>query len=345
MKNGIARPGRVLERLLGSLSGYVTRAKRLCYIAPPMPPITAYYDDRFAAPIGDHVMPIGKFRLVADAVRDWPGVRIESPTPVDVADLRRVHDAAYVKAVRTGEPIDLAQSQKFPWSPQLFESVCYTNGAVAAAAERALVDGVACAIASGFHHAHAKTGEGFCTFNGLVVAIDKLRAENKLFSAAVLDCDLHYGNGTAQLLAGRPYITQVSVYGNDYWNNTPYRDVTKLRHTDGENHLSAPLLAGCRGPALQAVLERQLPRLLSQQWPELLIYQAGADPLADDPYSPLSLTAADLLERDRTVFRFARAHGIPIAWVLAGGYTKDVAKVVEVHVNTFTAALDVYSAD
>jgi acetoin utilization deacetylase AcuC-like enzyme len=302
--------------------------------------IRAFFDDRFAAPIGDHVMPIGKFRRVADAVRDWPGVRIESPEPVTEADLLQVHSADYVNAVRTGEPRALAESQKFPWSPELYESVRFTNGAVYAAAEAALQDGVACAVASGFHHAHAARGEGFCTFNGLIVAIDKLRAENKLFSAAVLDLDLHYGNGTAQLIAERPYVTQLSIYGNDYWNNTPYRDVTTLRHTDGENHFSAPLLAGCRGPALQAVLNRQLPRLLTgPHWPELLIYQAGADPLADDPYSPLALTADDLLERDRTVFRFAREHGIPIAWVLAGGYTKDVSKVVDVHVNTFKAAV------
>ena len=305
-------------------------------------PLTAYHDPRFAAPIGEHKMPIGKFQAVAYALRNWPEVTIESPPPVEIADLRRVHDAAYVAAVRTGEPRALAESQKFPWSPQLFDSVRYTNGGVAAAAEKALTDGVSAAIASGFHHAHAKRGEGFCTFNGLVVAIDKLRAEGKLFNAAILDCDLHYGNGTAQLIYDRPYITQLSIYGNDYWNNTPYRDVSKLRHEDGPNHMSAPLLAGCRGPAMQAVLQRQLPRLLTREWPELILYQAGADPLAEDPYSPLDLTAEDLMERDRTVFQFAKDNGIPIAWVLAGGYTADVSKIVEVHVNTFRAALEVF---
>ena len=307
-------------------------------------PLTAYHAPGFAPPIGRHQMPIGKFQLVADAVRDWPGVRVEAPEPVDEADLRRVHDAAYVKAVRTGEPRTLAESQKFPWSPQLYDSVRLTAGGVAAAGERALADGVACCVASGFHHAHTTRGEGFCTFNGLVVALDKLRAEGKLFNAAILDCDLHYGNGTAQLLAARPYVTQLSIYGNDYWNNVPYRDVTKPRHADGPNHFSAPLLAGCRGPALQAVLNQQLPRLLSQEWPELLIYQAGADPLASDPYSPLALTHDDLLERDRTVFRWAKENGIPVAWVLAGGYTADVAEVVRAHVNTFHAALETYDA-
>lgn len=307
-----------------------------------MPPLTAFYDDRFAAPIGEHKMPIRKFKLVADAVRDWPGVNVVSPEPADEADFLRVHDAAYVNAVRTGEPKALAESQKFPWSPQLFDSVRYTTGGVIAAAKQALTDGVSCAVASGFHHAHASCGEGFCTFNGLVVAIDKLRADGVLFNAAILDLDLHYGNGTAQLLVDRPYVTQLSIYGNDYWNNVPYRDVTKLRHTDGPNHFSAPLLAGCRGPALQAVLKTQLPKLLSQEWPELILYQAGADPYFEDPYSPLALTHDDLLERDKAVFRFAKEHGIPVAWVLAGGYTPDVNKIVQVHTNTFRAAIDVF---
>src|SRR4030095_14026787 len=107
-------------------------------------------------------------------------VRVEAPAPVAHDDLRRVHTPAYLDAVRTGEPRALAQSQKFPWSPALWPSVLLTNGGALAAAPRALEDGVAAALASGFHHAHADHGEGFCTFNGLVVAAEALRASGRL---------------------------------------------------------------------------------------------------------------------------------------------------------------------
>ena len=306
--------------------------------------IDIYYSPGFAAPIGPHIMPIGKFALVADRLRGDPRAKLIEPPPVSVDDLLRVHTGEYVEAVRTGEPRELAESQKFPWSPQLFDSVRLTNGGVLAAARAAMRGGIAGALVSGFHHANPDHGEGFCTFNGLAVAAEALRAAGEIKRCvAVLDMDLHYGNGTAVCCRGRPWLRQLSIYGNDYWANTPYRDVTVRQHEDGANHVSAALPAGCDGAALQAILAQQLPWLLSPR-PDVILYQAGADPYREDPYSPLNLDHADLLERDRTVFRFARTHGIPIAWVLAGGYTADVSKVVQVHVNTFEAACDVFLA-
>lgn len=304
--------------------------------------IAAYFDPGFAAPIGEHLMPMKKFALVAEAVRRWTGVRLVAPTPIEEADLLRVHAPAYVAAVRTGAPRALAESQKFPWSPGLYPAVRLTNGAVLAAARSALQDGVAAAIASGFHHAHRERGEGFCTFNGLVVAAERLRAEGRVRNVAVLDLDLHYGNGTARLAATRPWLRALSVYGNDYCDNCAYRDVTVRQHADGANHWSWALPEGCDGATLQATLAEALPSLLRGGRPELVLYQAGADPLRDDPYSPLALDRADLLARDRTVFAFLRAHGLPVAWTLAGGYTPDVREVVAVHANTFRAALEVY---
>ncbi len=300
--------------------------------------ITAFYHPGFAAPIGDHVMPMRKFALVAEGLKDRDEVLLAEPEPATEEDLRRVHTPEYVDAVRTGSPRALAESQKFPWSPALFPSVCLTSGACLAAARRALRDGAAAALASGFHHAHADHGEGFCTFNGLVVAADGLKAAGEVQTVAILDLDLHYGNGTAALAVTRPYLTALSIYGSDYQTNAAYRDVTVRRHEDGSNHFSVPLPAGCVGRHLNEVLERHLPGLLKFGQPDLLLYQAGADPLRDDPYSPLALSHDDLLERDRRVFEFARRNSLPIAWVLAGGYTRDITKVVEVHVNTFRAA-------
>jgi acetoin utilization deacetylase AcuC-like enzyme len=304
--------------------------------------ITAYYHPGFAAPIGEHIMPMQKFRLVAEASRAMPEVQLVKPPPVTTEQLLRVHTREYIEAIRTGEPRDLAESQKFPWSQQLFPSVCLTCGGCLAAARTALSDGVAAALASGFHHAHAERGEGFCTFNGLIIAADALHAEGKVRRVAILDLDLHYGNGTALLAVTRPHVRALSIYGNGYWDNTNYSDPAILRHEDGANHRSAALPNGSGRAELFERLENFLPWLVEEGAPDLLLYQAGADPYFEDPYSRLRLDHADLKARDRFVFEFARKHGLPVAWVLAGGYTHDVSKVVQVHVNTFTAALEVY---
>ena len=304
--------------------------------------ITAFYHPGFAAPIGNHIMPMRKFALVAEGLKTRADVRLAEPQPATESDLLRVHTAEYINAVRSGAPRALAESQQFPWSPVLFPSVCLTNGGCVAAARQALRDGLAAALASGFHHAHADHGEGFCTFNGLVVAADALKAAGEVQSVVILDLDLHYGNGTAALAAKRPFLTVLSLYGSDYHANVAYRDVTLRRHEDGSNHWSVALPAGCDGRLLNEILEQHAPRLLKFGKPDLLLYQAGADPLQGDPYSPLALTHHDLLERDRIIFEFARRHSLPTAWVLAGGYTQDITKVVEVHLNTFRAATMVF---
>jgi len=296
-----------------------------------------FHHPGFAAPLGEHIMPISKFALVAERIREvLPEVVIASPTTVNEVDLARVHTREYIEAIRTGEPRELAESQKFPWSPELFPSVCLTNGGVLAAARQALEAGSSAALASGFHHSCADHGEGFCTFNGLLVALEALRVERKIQSAAVLDLDLHYGNGTASLAESRPWLRALSIYGNDYWQNVCYRDVRERRHQDGMNHFSVPLIptGGSDRGVLMEALEQNLEWLLANGRPDILLYQAGADPLRDDPYSPLNLSHGDLMERDRLVFEFAKANGLPVAWVLAGGYSKDIRKVVDVHVNT-----------
>ena len=286
-------------------------------------------------------MPIRKFGLVAEGLRGAKDIRLVEPEPLTETDLRRVHAQRYIDAIKTGEPRALAEAQKFPWSPELFSSVCLTGGGCLAAARQAMRDGVSAALVSGFHHACADHGEGFCTFNSLVVSLEAMRAAGEIQTAAVLDMDLHYGNGTAQLAAERPHVFALSIYGNDYWDNVYHRDVSVRHHEDGANHRSFALPGGCDRQEMLATLREALP-LIAARRPDLLLYQAGADPYFEDPYSPLALDHDDLRARDRFVFEFAKAHQIPIAWVLAGGYTEDVMKVVRVHLNTFEAWRDVY---
>ncbi len=305
--------------------------------------IRTFFSDGFAAEIGDHVMPMKKFGLVRDRIlaRGLPA-QLAAPPPATDEDLLRVHTPEYVNAIATGEPRALAESQKFPWSAGLAASVRLTNGAAIAAVSAALDEGVACALASGYHHAHADHGEGFCTFNGLVVALASARAAGRIARALVVDLDVHYGNGTASLLALRPEIHALSIYGSWYEDNRASSDVTTKRAADTENSRSIAVPNGSSGDAYVAIIEGALGPAIERARPDIILYQAGADPYREDPYSPLDVGLEDLAQRDAHVFAAARASGIPIAWVLAGGYTKDVSKVVEVHANTFAEAVKAF---
>jgi acetoin utilization deacetylase AcuC-like enzyme len=305
--------------------------------------IRLFHSPRYFADIGEHVMPIRKFGLVREAI-EASGVpaRIEEPPRARDEELVRVHTADYVRAIATGEPRALAQSQKFPWSPELAEAVRWTNGGCIAALDAALDDGVAGNLASGFHHSHADHGEGFCTFNGLVVALEHGRAQGRIVRGLVLDMDLHYGNGTASLLATRPWAFQLSIYGNWYKANLAHKDVESERAPDTGNAWSIPVPNGADGDQYLGLLRRSLAEAIERAKPDVLLYQAGADPYQEDPYSPLKVDHDDLWARDAFVFETARARGIPVMWVLAGGYTPDVTKVVHVHLNTFLAAHEVF---
>ncbi|MEQ1501436.1 MAG: histone deacetylase [Myxococcota bacterium] len=310
-----------------------------------MSPIRAWWSPAYTAELGDHVMPIRKFQLVRDAVvAEGLPVSFAAPEPVTDADLLWVHTADYVRAVATGEPRAMAESQKFPWSPGLAASVRHTAGGCVAAIRSALADGVAANVASGFHHAHADHGEGFCTFNGLVVGLEAVRLDRPGLRALIVDLDLHYGNGTAALLETRPWAHQVSVYGNGYRANQAFRDVSTFRAPpDTANAVSVAVPGGADGAAyLDAVIGAVEPAF-DRARPDVVLYQAGADPYREDPYSPLELGHADLRARDRWVLDACRRRGVPVAWVLAGGYTTDVSKVVEVHLNTFRAAVELFT--
>lgn len=307
--------------------------------------IQLYHSEHYFADLGAHVMPIRKFGLVRAGIEaSGLDARIDAPDPVKDEDLLRVHTEEYVRAIATGEPRALAESQKFPWSPGLAEAVRHTNGGCIAALRAALDRGVAGNLASGFHHSHRTRGEGFCTFNGLVVALERLRAESRpSLRGLVLDMDLHYGNGTAYLLGeNRPWAHQLSIYGNFYKNNLAIRDVTLERAPDTDNCASIPVPAGANGTVYLELLAGSFPAAIERAKPDVVLFQAGADPYREDPYSPLDLTHEDLRARDTFVFETCKARGIPVMWVLAGGYTPDVSKVVEVHVNTFRAASAVF---
>jgi acetoin utilization deacetylase AcuC-like enzyme len=305
--------------------------------------IPLFYSEHYIADIGSHIMPIHKFRLVRDAiVSSQLPVSFHQPDPIQEEELLQVHTREYVEAIKTGAPKHLAESQKFPWSSALAEAVRHTNGGCIAALDAALRHQISGNLASGFHHAHADHGEGFCTFNGLILALERAYQQQKITRGLVIDLDLHYGNGTASLVAARPYCANLSIYGSWYKQNVAYKDVEQERAPDSHNAWSLPVPNGSSGAQYLRLIQEHAARAVESYQPDIILYQAGADPYREDPYSPLDVGLEDLYERDQMIFSLAKEKRIPIAYVLAGGYTKDISKIVEVHLNTYKAALAVF---
>ena len=244
--------------------------------------------------------------------------------------LLRVHDAEYVASVVHGQlRPEQVRRIGFPWSPQLVERSRRSVGGTIAAAHAALEDGAAVNLAGGTHHAFAGHGEGFCVFNDVAVAIHDLRARGRLRSAAVIDLDVHQGNGTATIFADDPSVFTLSVHGA---SNYPFHK--------SESSWDEGLEDGAGDEPFLAAIHRGLERAIAHVTPELLLYVAGADAFTGDRLGRLSVSKTGLAERDRLVFAAAAEHDLPVAVVMAGGYAADVTDTVDIHHHTVTTAWD-----
>lgn len=219
-----------------------------------------------------------------------------------------MHERTYVNAVLTGEPRRLAQSQGFEWDPGMWRSVTASNGGVVAAARAAIADGVAGSLSSGLHHARFKTGRSFCTFNGLVIAA-RAMLEESVKSVLVLDLDAHCGGGTHSLISDDSRIRQLDVSVCPVDTHRPVGENVCEMVNDAARYLGA--------------IERQLEVFDRSGWvPGLCLYNAGMDPVETCSIGGLpGITPAMLREREAMVFEWLAQRGIPVAFVLAGGYS------------------------
>lgn len=216
----------------------------------------------------------------------------------------------------------------FPWSPELRERSLRTVQGTVEAARDALDGGLGINLAGGTHHAFPDHGEGFCVLNDVAVAIRVLQREGRLTRTAVVDLDVHQGNGTARIFADDPDVFTFSMHGA---RNYPFR-----KERSG---LDVELDDGCDDEAYLAALDDHLGAVLDAARPELVFYLAGADPFVHDRFGRLSLTAAGLERRDRHVFQVLRGRGVPVVVTLAGGYARKLEDVVSIQVSTVQAAL------
>ena len=302
----------------------------------------AFHSDHFVLPLPEgHRFPMVKYRLLRDRVAlELSGVELVEAPLADRCELTLAHTPAYVAAVIDGT-LGAAEQREigFPWSPQMVERSRRSVGASVAAARAALTAGVAVNLAGGTHHAYADRGSGFCVFNDVVVAARVMQAEwtqrhARPLRVAVVDLDVHQGNGTAALCRDDASIYTLSLHGA---KNFPFRKEP--------SDLDVELPDGCGDDDYLAALDGALDRMWAHHEagpegaaPGLIFFLAGADPHEADRLGRLKLTAAGLAERDRRVFASALERRVPVAVSMAGGYGRVIEDTVALQLHTLRVA-------
>ena len=285
-----------------------------------------WYCDHHEIPLpAGHKFPLGKYRLLRAALAADGLYRLEPASPADPAAIERVHDPAYVRGFLEGT-LDprVVRRIGFPWSEGLVRRTLASLGGTLAATADALATGFGGNLAGGTHHAFRAEGAGFCVFNDIAVAIRNLQPPR----AAVIDLDVHQGDGTALLFADDPDVLTFSMHGAA---NFPFRkersriDVELRDRTEDAEYLD--------------LLAASLPRVFEFA-PEIVFYQSGVDGLAGDRLGRLSLSHAGLIARDRMVMEACRDRAIPFVITLGGGYAEPIERTAEAHANTFRMAAE-----
>jgi acetoin utilization deacetylase AcuC-like enzyme len=274
---------------------------------------------------------MSKYRLLRARVEaELTGhVTVQEAPLLGKSDVLRVHDPDYVERVLQGQ-LSAAEQREigFPWSELMVDRSLRSAGATLAAARTALSgDGIAANLAGGTHHAYAHKGSGFCVFNDTAIAIRALQHEGLIENAAVIDLDVHQGNGTAAIFANDKTVFTLSLHGD---KNFPFRKE--------QSTLDVALPDGTGDEVYLDKLDEALATLWQRFTPNLIIYLAGADPYEYDRLGRLKLTQAGLLERDKRVMQAALERQIPIAVTMAGGYCETIEETVQIQFNTIQLA-------
>ena len=254
---------------------------------------------------------------------------VEAPSATDTQILY-AHDPNYLIKIIAGELNPKEQREiGFPWSEKMVERSRRSAGATVAAAKTALNEGIAANLAGGTHHAYRDMGSGFCVFNDSAIAARSLQKEvNAKLKIAVIDLDVHQGNGTASILRHDPSIFTLSLHGE---NNFPFKKE--------ESDLDIGLMDGCNDELYLKQLHQGLEELESRFAADFVIYLAGADPHEGDRLGRLKISKEGMRLRDEAVFEFALNKKLPLAFSMAGGYGKEIESTVDIHFQTIKTAL------
>jgi acetoin utilization deacetylase AcuC-like enzyme len=252
------------------------------------------------------------------------------PQAASDEQIRRAHHPDYLRRVQAGllTPQEIRRIG-FPWSPEMVERSRRSAGATIEACRAALAEGFAANLAGGTHHAFFDSGQGFCVFNDSAIAARAMQAEGRAQRVIIIDCDVHQGNGTAAILAGDPTIFTFSIHAA---KNFPF-------HKECSD-LDVELEDGADDAVYLAALAQGLRQALALAQADVAIYLAGADPFVGDRLGRLALTKAGLAERDRLVFDYCQAAGLPVAITMSGGYAPQIEDIVDIHFQTIRAAAE-----
>lgn len=293
------------------------------------------YTSRYYADIGEgHVFPIRKFEMVRDLLLQEGTLRVSDivePEPAAIEDVLLVHTEDYVTRLRSGS-LTARELRRLglPWSKALVRRSFLATGGTLLATRNALRDRIGANLAGGTHHAFPDRGEGFCVLNDVAVAIRALQRDRNLTRAAVVDCDVHQGNGTAAIFREDSSVFTFSMHGAKNYPLFKERSVLDVELPDGTGDA-----------AYMKTLEEHLPRVF-EHGPDILFYLGGADPFIGDKLGRLALSKEGLRARDEFVLQECRERGVPVVTVMSGGYAADIRDTVEIHANTIRAARSVF---
>ncbi|HSH03304.1 MAG TPA: histone deacetylase [Anaerolineae bacterium] len=296
----------------------------------------AYHYAHLTFPLPNrHRYPLPRYIRLYHATREAGLLPPEHIIPAPQADetvLQLAHTPAYIKRMQTGNLTPAALRQlNLPWSPTMVSRAQHIVGATIATCQAALQYGYAFTLGGGTHHAHADYGSGFCVFNDIAIAARYLHQQAHIKRVAIIDCDVHQGDGTAAILATDPHLFTLSIHAQ---NNFPFTKAT--------SDLDIPLPDNSGDAIYLAALQRAFTYTLRTQKPDLIIYVAGADPYQHDTIGRLALTPAGLLARDRLIITAGYRHQIPIAILMGGGYARPITETVALNLQTVAATHHIY---
>jgi acetoin utilization deacetylase AcuC-like enzyme len=340
-------------------------AKRYSY--PAMLPFKLIYSDDYYLPIGAHVFPAEKYRLIHKRLLESGLAEPEdflTPKPARDEDILLVHTHEYVQKLKTGTlSVQEEMQMEVPYSPELVKAFWLAAGGSIMAADMALRDGIACNIGGGFHHAFPDHGEGFCVIHDVAVGIKRMHKDGRISRAMTVDCDVHDGNGTAAIFPpkirpGHPLPSASASQHNIHLahdeqakGSSSELDVFTISLHQAHNYpmvkppssIDINLPDGTNDDEYLGWLDQSLSSAFRHFTPELLCYIAGADPYKEDQLGGLALTIEGLKKRDELVLNVARTHNVPVMITYAGGYARRVEDTVTIHCNTVLAAKEIFS--